>query len=177
MQHAIRPTGLTVAVVGAIVVSTCFAAASLKRPRITQEMQSLSGINTLHFIVSPLPTTVADVDIDEIWIRDRFEPMLRDHEFTLTLDQDPGDVHLRLTVFYRADDGVEDGVAFVCFLAIQQRVGVERLGKDLFIPTWTVASIEIAPKADFRERLIRALDDVFHDFVVKHDVVRMLRKG
>lgn len=141
------------------------AAPMLPAARISNEMQTLAGIQRVILEIAALPEPVVDAGIRPDRIRARWETRL-DAAGIALVDRD-SDFTLRLVVVHRVDESMPDGSGYCNLLMLQQPVHVARLHGTLKLPTWTGASVGISADKGLEDAMWRDLDTLIDDFIRK----------
>ena len=134
------------------------------KPRVSSEMQTLTGVDRVRVVVSELPEVVARARVDAARIRHDLERSLMDAGVNVVSDDDAP--LLRLSVMAAAKESV-DCVGYVMFLSLEQPAHIVRLQKTVSIATWTVANVQVATREELRVSAFDSVNVVVNDFLRK----------
>ena len=174
---------IAIAVLGIAVLTTPRASAAPMVPRAKRELpadvQSLQGIRQFHLELEPLPDALIEAGLADADVIQAVTTTLAARGYVVIPPPDPeapapeaadeaDDVDKEPTLWFKPrvlDERPEaDPVAFVLLLEVHQSVHVPRLGRELFLPTYTVGAHEVAPRTELPPAARRQLRELVKGF-------------
>ena len=157
-----------VTVVGVVFSVALLAWAAPFMPRrihVSDEVLSLARVEKVKLVITPFPETVTRAGITPAGVRRDWEKKLRESGLVLVDTKDAMRIHL--VMFVSQDESVPDGIGYCTFVMLEQPVRIERLGKDLFIPTWTGLSNGLRSTQTLASGLNKNLEDLLGKYLAR----------
>ncbi|MAE67452.1 MAG: hypothetical protein CMJ18_24590 [Phycisphaeraceae bacterium] len=142
-----------VLILSGALVMTITAAPILPSSSLKDQVRSLHGIEKLRVHLEPLSSAITDLDVDADELVARQRRKLRQAGFEIVSEAqatDPGPVVPRLTIEITGvgDQQVAGALACTISVTLEQQARIERLDKELFLPTFARHATALVPEAE-----------------------------
>lgn len=125
------------------------------RPALPAEARSLAGLSHVRVDVTPVIDAPDGRAFEAPSLRERLVVLLE--RSGLAVNDDDQAPRLVMKVMVARDGEVRDGLAIACVMAVHQQVWLERFDEHMVLPTASISTVELAPRARAGDALERAL--------------------
>lgn len=135
-------------------------------PHLTDEMMSLAGLSRFRVRIRPITPEVAQMTrLSDQVIAEQWKTKLRRAGFEVADGTDTGDPLIELQMQGGSDTGVPDGFSFSATIELLQKVRIERLDRELMVPTYSYAMSGLETSQNLRDSARRVTERLLATFV------------